>query len=94
MNKKIKSGLVLLCIVIGFASCTMVRPLTATSNAIGPKVGTSKTVTLFGVFVMQPDGGIQAAAKNGKISKISTVDVKHSNFLFILQTHETIVTGE
>ena len=77
------------------SSCTVTVPVTATSNPVGSKVGTAKSTQIIGFF---PDGGdlsIQTAAKNGGISKISTVDFKHSLvFLYLVQSYETIVTGE
>jgi len=40
------------------------------------------------------DASIKSAAKNGGITKISTVDIKYGDILGIVQTYETIVTGE
>ena len=77
------------------SSCSVTVPVTATSNPVGSKVGISKSTQILGFF---PDGGdlsIQTAAKNGGISKISTVDFKHSLvFLYLVQSYQTIVTGE
>lgn len=77
------------------SSCSVTVPVTATSNPIGSKVGSAKSTQILSFF---PDGGdlsIQTAAKNGGISKISTVDFKHSLvFLYFVQSYETIVTGE
>jgi len=86
-----------LLIILGvlLASCTTTAPLTVTSNYTGTKVGVAKT-TRFLLFY--PDGGdysIQTAAKNGGITKIATVDIKRTpKFFYILETYETIVTGE
>ena len=49
---------------------------------------------MVGPFVVQPDASIKTAAKNGGISKISTVDVKNTSYLGIVNQVETIVTGE
>lgn len=77
------------------SSCAITVPVAATSNPVGSKVGSAKSTQVLGFF---PDGGdlsIKTAAKNGGISKISTVDFKHSLiFLFLVQRYETIVTGE
>jgi hypothetical protein len=85
-----------LLLAFSFSSCSLTIPVTATSNPVGSKVGTAKTNAIFGVF--HPDGGdasIQTAAKNGGISKISTVDFKRNLvFLWIVISYETIVTGE
>lgn len=78
--------------VLTLSACSIVLPFTATSNQIGPKVGTSKATIILGLYFDQ-DASIQTAAKNGGIKQISTVDIKYSNFLGILQTIETIVTG-
>ena len=77
------------------SSCSVTAPVTATSNPVGSKVGTAESTQIIGFF---PDGGdmsIKTAAKNGGITKISTVDFKSSLvFLFFVIKHETIVTGE
>lgn len=77
------------------SSCAITTPITATSNPVGSKVGTAKSMSIFGFF---PDGGdlsIKSAAKQGGIKKISTVDFKQSMvFLYFVMSYETIVTGE
>lgn len=77
------------------SSCAITTPVTATSNPVGSKVGTAKSMSILGFF---PDGGdlsIQTAAKQGGIKKISTVDFKQSMvFLYFVKSYETIVTGE
>jgi predicted nucleic acid-binding protein len=40
------------------------------------------------------DASISAAAKNGGITKIATVDIKSTSILNLIVTYETIVTGE
>ena len=93
MSKKKTYGSILLCGIIGLSSCTITRPLGATSNPVGSKVGKAKTQSVLG-FVLKPNGGVATAAKNGNISKISTIDIKTTNYLMIFNTTETIVTGE
>ena len=78
--------------VLALSSCSIVMPVTATSNPIGAKVGTAKATIIIGLFFDQ-DASIQTAAKNGGIKEISTVDVKYTNMLNILQGVETTVTG-
>lgn len=76
-------------------SCSVTVPVAATSNPVGSKVGISRTTQILGFHPDGGDVGIRKAAKNGGISKVSTVDFKHSLvFLWIVQTYETIVTGE
>lgn len=70
-------------------------PLTVTSNPIGNhvKVGRSNSVMVLGL-VGVGDGGINAAAKNGGISKISFVDVQKTSILGMFTKSETVVYGE
>lgn len=75
------------------SSCTMVMPAAATSNAMGSKVGSATQTVILGLSFGQ-DGSVAKAAKEGGITKISTVDVKHTNYLMLFQTYETIVTGK
>jgi len=93
MFKKIKIAFTMLVAVAVLVSCSITAPLNATSNPVGKKVGTSKSTVVLGLYFNQ-DHSIKEAAKNGGITKISTVDVKSTNVLFLYQTYETIVTGE
>lgn len=70
-------------------------PLTVTSNPISNniKVGRSNSVMVLGL-VGVGDGGINAAAKNGGISKISFVDVQKTSILGMFTKSETIVYGD
>lgn len=74
-------------------SCTMTKPVNATSNPVGSKVGESGGNVWFGIFYTNVDASIHSAAKNGKISKISTVDFRFKNNI-IFQRYTCIVTGE
>lgn len=74
--------------------CTTVSPVTATSNNLGSKVGEASGTYLFGFFPLgNMDMGIQKAAQNGGITKISTVDTKVKSGLFTTKI-STVVTGE
>jgi hypothetical protein len=75
-------------------SCSVTVPVNATSNTVGSKVGSAQTTSVFGLFFDGGDASIRTAAKKGGISKISTVDFKMTNYLFIVGMYETIVTGE
>jgi len=75
------------------SSCSMVLPLTATSNPAGTKVGTSEAISYFGMC-FGDDASIRTACKNGGITKISTVDVQKINILNIVIKYKTVVTGE
>jgi len=76
------------------SSCSLTVPVAATSNAIGKKVGTAVATGYLGVLFLNQDASIRTAAKNGGITKISTVDVKKTSLLGIIVTYETTVTGE
>lgn len=77
-----------------FSSCSITMPVNATSNAVGSKTGTAKGTMFLHCLAFGADASIKTAAKNGNITKISTVDIKYSDVLGIVQTYETIVTGE
>ena len=77
-----------------FASCSLTTPIAATSNPVGSKVGTSSGNCFFGFLCFDVDASIATAAKNGGISKISTVDYTRKDILGFLTTHVTTVTGE
>ena len=92
--KEIKTFVLLLLAATMLSGCSATFPLTATSNPIGKKTGTSSGTAYFGILFFGMDASIRTAAKNGGITKISTVDVKQSNILGIVQTYETTVTGD
>jgi len=94
MLKKIKILVVLFLTIFALSSCSITLPVTATSNPIGEKVGTATAVGFLGVFFFDADASIRTAAKNGGITKISTVDIKSSNYFGLIVTYETIVTGK
>jgi len=97
MLKKIKNltFFVLLMTSVFLSSCAVTVPVAATSNPVGSKVGKAKSTQTLGFFFDGGDLGIQKAAKEGGIKKISTVDYKRQAvFLWFVIKHETIVTGE
>ncbi len=65
---------------------------TATGNAKGSKTGQSKAVNIIGIC--QGDAGIQAAAEQGGIKRITTVDIKGKSILGVWAETTTVVTGE
>lgn len=75
------------------SSCSITRPVNATSNDVGSKVGKSSGTCYLGILCFNVDASIQTAARNGGISKISTVDYTQKNVLNLIFTHETTVTG-
>jgi len=94
--KKVKNLLVCgILATVTLSSCSLTVPVAATSNPIGKKVGTS---TAFGILSFPPfvglgNAGIQKAAEDAKITKISTVDYTTSWF-FLFNRRICTVTGE
>jgi len=90
-------ALQLTCAVISLlllSSCSVMLPVSATSNPVGgSKTGKATATNVLGLWV-SPDASIKSAAANGGITKISTVDIKQSNFLWIIRTYQTIVIGD
>lgn len=94
MFKKLKIITAMFAVTLMMSSCALTLPVNATSNPVGSKVGTAKATGFLGVLFFNADASIRTAAKNGGITKISTVDIKQSNVLNLIITYETIVTGE
>jgi len=94
MRFKIFIAAISVSVIAFLSSCSITLPVAATSNPIGSKVGTSKATGFLGILFFDADASIRTAAKNGGITKVSTVDVKFSSILNIVVTYETIVTGE
>jgi len=88
---KLVTALLLLASIV---SCSMTAPLAVTSNPIGRRTGEATGTFIFGVIPLgNPNMGIHKAALNGGITTISTVDIRHTNLLF-LHTVTTVVTGD
>jgi hypothetical protein len=92
-NLVVVMALVAVCfLAVGCATIT--SPVAATSNPVGSKVGQSSGKIWLGVFG-SADAGIQAAAKNGGITNISTVDfTRKLGILALWVEYEATVTGE
>lgn len=78
---------------MALSSCSITFPVAATSNEVGSKVGKSSGKCYLAILCFDVDASIQTAARNGGISKISTVDYTQKNILNLIITHETTVTG-
>jgi hypothetical protein len=92
-----KKGLIVLVVLaaLAIAGCTTTSPVDLTSNPVGTKVGeASGTLRFGGAFGGTVDYSLQTAAKNGGITKISTVDLRVKNLGIFGVTYTTIVTGE
>jgi hypothetical protein len=82
--------------IFTFASCSVTGPLLITDNPGGKesKVGEASYKVILGfIKPMNADASIQKAAKNGGITKVSSVDTKVKGGLFST-TIITVVTGE
>jgi len=104
-----KLGLVFICILFAFtiSACSIgagapvsgtiytkaTGPYMATQNSMGSKRGEARAVSILGL-VGVGDAGIAAAAKDGNITKIATVDQEGMNVLGVYAQSTTIVTGE
>jgi hypothetical protein len=85
---------VLLVAFLMVTACTMNYPVCATSNPVGTKIGVYTQTCLLGFPpAYNKTAAIAQAAKNGGITKISTVDYKASWMVFVIK-YDTIVTGE
>jgi len=78
---------------LAFSSCSVTYPGIATSNPIGNKTGVAERTIVLGLAFGHTDIGVSTAAKNGKITKISTVDWGVTTGLFT-KTYRVVVTGE
>ncbi len=84
-------AVVLLLVII--SSCTVNKPICATSNPLGEKQGVYSQISILGIPpVANQNAAIAKAAENGGITSISTVDY-NTTWLFFLIKYDTIVTG-
>jgi hypothetical protein len=68
-------------------------PVDATANGVGSKVGTAEATSILGL-IATGDAGINQAAKNGGISKISHVDFHTMSILGLYGKYTVYVYGE
>jgi len=81
--------------VVALMGCPAVNvPMAAGNATVGAKTGTAEGKIILGLFG-DVDAGALAAAKNGGITKIATVDTKVKLLLMgLVTTITTTVTGE
>ena len=85
--------LVLTALVLA-SGCTSTGPVTATSNAVSSRKGSACVKRVLNMIpVGDTNAGIYKAAKNGGISKISTVDYHNFGIPFLYQSQCTVVHG-
>ncbi len=75
------------------SSCTSYRPVSAGSGTVGEKRGEA-TASYILYFPLGQDNSALAAAQNGGIKHIGTVDQKIFTLLGLYTTVTTIVTGD
>ncbi len=78
--------------LVGSVYQDTVVPEAVTGNAVGSKCGTAKAMSILGVVALG-DAGINTAAKNGGITRISHVDAKTFSILGVFTTVEYFVYG-
>lgn len=88
-----KKALLCLSVALLLSSCALTLPVNATSNQVGSKVGMSKATGYLGFLWLDQDASISKAAREAGITQISSVDLKRTDLLGIIQTYECIVTG-
>ncbi len=71
----------------------MKGPITSTGKAAGSRTGTATCVNYAGAYAAG-DASIEAAAKDGGIRNIHTVDFEFINYSPFYSRTTTIVTGE
>ncbi len=94
--KKIFKFAMAIAIAATFASCaSSTTPIAATSNPVGNKCGIASTTKFLYIFGGSTNVGINRAAKEGGITRISHVDFVQSSFLGgLVTTFKTCVYGE
>ncbi len=81
-------------ILFAATSCSVTTPVVATSNPVGNKCGVAKTTRILSIFGGSADCGINTAAKNGGITRISHVDSYTKSYLGIVTIIGVRVYGE
>lgn len=81
-------------VLMAATSCSTTTPIAATSNPVGNKCGVAKATTVLTIFGGSADCGINKAAKNGGITRISHVDAFQKNYLGIVTIYGVRVYGE
>lgn len=77
----------------GLIYTNTIQGKTVTSNSLGNKVGTARSVGILGL-VVTGDASIQAAANQAGIKKVSHVDQKSNSVLGLFTKNTIIVYGE
>lgn len=89
--KKIFSIIIVAITLVSMTACSVSGPILVTDNT-NEKVGKASFKVIFGFPPKNADASIAAAAKNGDITRVSSVDYQVKKG-FIKTTYTTIVTG-
>jgi len=82
----------LICVMALLTACVSTLPYAGATGEVGSKVGMS-TAKWYVFPYLMGDAGIVAAAEDGGITTIGTVDIKQE-YYFLWGIITTIVTGE
>lgn len=77
----------------GFWYRDVTLPLTATQHGPGSKVGRATATSILGL-ISTGDAGIEAAKRNGNITRVAHVDYRRTQILGVYATFEVIVYGD
>ncbi len=80
-------------IALAATGCSTTTPIAATSNPVGNKCGIAQTTRVLGIFGGNADCGINKAAKDGGITRISHVDSFTKDY-YVFQKIGVRVYGE
>lgn len=96
MKKTFKSLLAIACCAFVSSCAVYTNPVTATTNPVGSKCGETKSYIFLNIWSSKGgENGINQAAKNGGITKISHVDSYTKSYVMgIVQEQVTKVYGE
>lgn len=78
---------------LSLSSCSAMLPVSATGKIDGAKTGTATATNVLGFWISN-DASIRAAAANGGITHVSTVDVETTNYLWVVHVYKTVVVGD
>lgn len=84
---------ILVMVAVILTSCAVTKPILATENPIGSKIGRSKQTGILFFPPPMAEAGIHIAARRAGITKISTVDYTVRWYILVYEL-ETTVTGE
>jgi hypothetical protein len=86
--------LLAMALLVLLAACSYNLPIGATTNPLGTKVGTYSQIGYLGFPpMMSKEAAVLAAAKQGGITRISSVNY-NVNWMIFMTKYETVVTGE